>query len=122
LVGSSSRRSSGRSRSVDGVLELRLLGEELLHPRVVHGLAELIRDLVEPVQHVPQRLHPQLDVAFHVQGRVELRLLGKKAHPDARIGSRGAEELGVLAGHDAQKRGLSGPVGADDPDLRPREE
>jgi hypothetical protein len=107
---------------VDGILKSGLLGEELLHPCVVHRLAELVRDLVEPVQHVAEGLHPQLHVALHVQGRVQLRLLGKEAHPDARVRARGPEELAVLTGHDPKQGGLAGPVRPDDPDLRPREE
>ena len=37
---------------VDGILQLGLLGQELLHRRVVHRLAELIGDDVEAVEDV----------------------------------------------------------------------
>jgi hypothetical protein len=104
---------------IDGVLELGLLAEELLHRRVVHRLAELIGHGVEPIEDVPEWFHTQFNVALHVQRSVELGLLWEKTDPDRRIRPRRAEELGVLASHDSQQGRLPGAVRADHPDLRP---
>ena len=59
--------------AVDRVLHLRLLGEERVVVRI--RLGERGADLVEAVEQVAQRADAVLDVAAHVLGRVEQRLL-----------------------------------------------
>ena len=106
--------------AVDRVLHLRLLGEERVEVRV--GLREGGADLVEAVEQVAQRADAVLDVAAHVLGRIELRLLLEQ--PDGRA----RRELGdagrglVLAGHDPQQRRLAGAVRAEHADLRSGQE
>ena len=67
---------------VDLVLQLGLLGEELVEVGV--GLAHGGAHLVEPVDQLLGLAHPVGDVAEHVLGRVELRLLGQEADGEAR--------------------------------------
>src|SRR3954447_12760316 len=59
--------------AIDRVLHLRLLGEQRVEVGV--GLRERGADLVEAVEQVAQRGDAVLDVAAHVLGRIELRLL-----------------------------------------------
>ncbi len=58
---------------------------------------------------VPQE--PRLDESTDVRGNLE------QAVAPVRALLQRSEELGVLPGHDAQKRRLAGAVGADDADL-----
>ena len=91
---------------------------------------ELVGGLVgvvggELVEAVEQRARPRdavLDVAAHVLGLVEVRLLLEQA--DGRVGRehRVAAEVGVAAGHDVQHRRLAGAVVAEDADLRAGQE
>ena len=67
---------------VDLVLELRLLREQLVEVGV--GLAHRVADLLEPVEQALGVRHAVGDVAEHVLGRVELRLLGEVADAEAR--------------------------------------
>jgi hypothetical protein len=62
------------------------------------------------------------DVAAHVLGRVELRLLLQVADARPLVRPRLALELLVDAGHDAQQRALARAVGAEHADLRARVE
>ena len=102
---------------LDGVLHPRLLLEQLLHLVAVHRLAEAGIDLVEARQQPAHLAHAFLDVAAHVLGGVEPRLLGQIADLDAVGGPRLAEEVLVDAGHDAQERALARPVAAEHADL-----
>src|SRR5690606_38602272 len=63
------------------------------------------------------RRHPLHDVAKHVLGGVELRLLGEVAAGRALGEPRLAGELGVEAGHDPEQRRLARAIGAEDADL-----
>ena len=93
--------------------------DPLLEPReLVGGLVGVVgRQLVEAVEQVAQVAHAVLDVAAHVLGRVELRLLLEQADGARRGELRLAAELGVLPGHDAQQGGLARAVGAEHADL-----
>ena len=103
--------------TVDLLLHRRLLGEQRVEVGV--GLGERGRDRVEAVEQVAERPNAVLDVAAHVLGRVEHRLLRQQA--DGRAG----RELGAAArrlvepGHDPEQRRLAGAVRAEDADLRP---
>ena len=57
------------------------------------------------------------EVAEHVLGLVEARLLRHVADGEARRQAGGAEEVLVFQGHDAQQPALAGAVAADDADL-----
>ena len=105
---------------VDRVLHLRLLGEQ----RVVVGvrLGEGGADLVEAVEQVAQRADAVLDVAAHVLGRIELRLLLEQADRCPRRQLGDPRRRLVPAGHDPQERRLAGAVRAEHADLRSRQE
>ena len=107
---------------LDGVLEAPLLGEELLHLRVRHGLGEPRADLLEPAEEVAGRGHALLDVAEDRLRRIEPRLLREIPDPHVVGRPRLAEEVLVHAGHDAKQRRLPGAVRAEHADLRAREE
>ena len=94
-----------------------VIGHELGHLVVVHGLAHLHGDLVEAVDHALHVGHRGLHVAAHVHGPVQLRLLGQESHAHALGGARLASEILVDAGHDAQERTLTRAVEPDDADL-----
>ena len=93
--------------------------EELLHVVGVHGLAQLGVDLVEAGQKAAHLGHAVVHVAAHVLVGIEMRLLGQVADADAVGGMRLAEEVRVLAGHDAEQGALARAVGAEDADLGP---
>ena len=86
------------------------------------GLGELRADLGEAVEQVARLAHAVLDVAAHVLGGIELRLLLEQA--DVAPGSGVAVAArGVLdPGHDPQQRRLAGAVRAEHADLRARQE
>src|SRR5262249_46696556 len=69
-----------------------------------------------------QRRDRFLQVALHVERFVERRLLRQISDRQARDRTRGAFELLVLAGGNAQQRRLARAVRADDSDLRAFEE
>ena len=102
---------------LDGVLHAPLLGHQLVHLVVGHRVAELGVDLVEPGEQGAGLRHPLLDVAEHVLGGVEPRLLGEVADLGPLGGPGLADELLDLAGHDLQQRALAGAVEAQDADL-----
>jgi hypothetical protein len=102
---------------LDGVLHPGLLLEQLLHLIAVHRLAEAGIDLVEARQESPHLAHAFFDIAAHVLGGVQARLLGQIADLDAIGRPRLAEEVLVHARHDAQERALACPVRAEDADL-----
>jgi hypothetical protein len=99
--------SAGR---VDLVLQARELVRGLL--RVARG------QLVEAIEQLAQVADAILDVAAHVLGGIEVRLLLEQPHGCAGRELRLAPILGVLPGHDPQERRLAGPVEAEDADLR----
>ena len=68
---------------VDGVLQLRLLLEQLVHLVIVHGLGELVADLVEARDLRERAADAFHDDAAHVLLGVELRLLRQVADLDA---------------------------------------
>ncbi len=103
--------------AVDRVDLLLDLGE------LVRGLVGVVhRQLVEPIEKRPDLGHALLDVAAHVLGGVQPRLLLEQ--PDRRAGGqlRLPIELGLDPGHDPQQRRLAGAVVAEHADLRAREE
>ena len=114
------RRRGPRRRAVDLLLHGRLLGEERVEVGV--GLGKRGGDGVEAVEQVAQLAHAVLDVAAHVLGRVELRLLLQEADasPRVQLGDAGGRLL--EAGHDPQQGRLAGPVRAEHADLRARQE
>ena len=85
---------------LDGVLDLRLLLEQLVHLVGVGPLAQPGVDLVEPVEQAANVRHGLLDVAADVLARVERRLLRHIADRDPRRRPRGADEIVVEPGHD----------------------
>ncbi len=107
---------------VDLVLDPALLGHELLHLLVGHGLGEAGVDLVEAVEQGAGLGDPLLDVAEDVLGGIEARLLGEVADAGALGGPGLAAEVLDLAGHDLEQRALAGAVQAQDADLGAGEE
>ena len=116
------RRAAER---VHGLLHLRVevpqpLGVDLVLERrhLVGGLVGIVDG--ELVVAVELRLllgHAFHDVAGHVLGLVEARLLRQIADADAVGGPGLAHELGLLARHDAEQRRLAGAVQAHHADL-----
>ena len=102
---------------VDLLLQLALLGHQIVHRVVVERLGEPGRDLVEAVEQRLRLRHRLHDVAEHVLAVVELRLLLEKAHLDALGGPGLARIVVVQPRHDLQERGLAGAVDAEDADL-----
>ena len=100
--------------------QVGLAGAQLLVVGV--GIGPAGHDLVVLGQQGSHLADPVHDVALHVLGRVELRLLLQ--HPHAEPGREPglAVEAVVDAGHDPQQRRLARPVGAQHPDLGPRVE
>ena len=94
---------------VDLVLELRHLVGGLVG--IIHG------ELVVAVELRLLLGHALHDVAGHVLAVVETRLLRQIAHADAVGGPGLAQELGLLARHDAEQSRLAGAVHADHADL-----
>ena len=84
IARSSVASSCQRVVAVDLLLHRGLLGEQRVEVGV--GLGEGGRDRVEAVEQVAQRADAVLDVAAHVLGRVELRLLLEQA--DRRAAAR----------------------------------
>ena len=107
---------------VDLLLELRLLGDEGIHPHLVEGLGEARTHRLEALEECFLLGDPVEHVAHHVLGRVELRLLGQEpdGHPLGRPGL--AREVALQARHDAQQGRFAGPVRAEHADLGPRQE
>ena len=107
---------------VDAVLHAALLGEDLVHlvGRQVFGEARV--QVVVAREQRPHLGDALLDVAFHVLGRVEARLLRQEADLDALGRERLADEVRVLARHDAQQRRLARAVQAEHADLGAGEE
>ena len=102
---------------VDGVLQLRLLFEQLVHLVVVHGFGELVGDLVEARdlrEGAAEAFHHD---AAHVLVRIELRFLRQVADLDAGLRARFAFEVGVYAAHDLEQRRFAGAVQAEHADL-----
>ena len=90
-----------RPGGVDAVLQLGLLGEELVEVGV--GGAHRLADLLVTVEQRPDLGHPFGDVAEYVLGGVERRFLGEEAHAEAGRETGLAGEAVVLSGHDAQE-------------------
>ena len=102
---------------VDGVLQLGLLLEQLVHLVVVHRLGELVADLVEARdlrEGAAEAFHHD---AAHVLVRIELGLLRQVADLDAGLRARLAFEVGVDAAHDLEQRGFARAVEAEHADL-----
>ena len=108
------------TRGVDAVLQMGLLGEQLVEVGV--GVAHRRAHLVEAHQQRLDLRHPVGDVARHVLGRVEVRLLGEVANGESGGEAGVTAEAVVGPGHDPQQRRLAGAVGADHTDLGPRVE
>ncbi len=102
---------------IDLVLELSLLFEERVHLVVAHRLGELHADFLEALEECPRLRHRLFDIAENVLLRVEDGLLREVSNFQARERRAFALNLGVDAGHDAQKRTLARAVGAQYADL-----
>ncbi len=102
---------------VDLLLQLALLGDELVHLVVAELLGEARRDRLEAVDERLGRRHPLHDVAGDVLLGVERRLLGEIADRGALGGPGFADEIRVDPGHDAQEAGLARAVDAEHADL-----
>jgi hypothetical protein len=107
---------------LDLVLRLLEIGIELVHLGLGERLRELRRKLFVPLQDGALIGDALVDVAPHVLGRVELRLLREQARPVALGDVRVADVLLVDAGHDAQQRRLARAVRAQHADLGSRVE
>ncbi len=116
------RRAAQR---IHGLLDLRVEVPQALRVDLVLELRHLVGGLVGIVHRqlvvaVELRLllgHAFHDVAGHVLGFIEDRLLRQIADADA-VGRPGlADEFGLLAGHDAQQRRLARAVDAHHADL-----
>ena len=126
----------GTLQSVHGLIELGVeiptvrrvdLGLQLAHlfhqsVEVGIRIGHLLADLVEARDLVGDRTEGHLDVLAHGLGVVQRRLLLQNAHGKARGEGCLAVGDGVESGHDLQQRGLTHAVGADDADLRARQE
>ena len=94
---------------------------QLVEVGIVLGVRHLGGDRVEAVHHRRNRAHAIHDVAAHILGRVELRLLRQIADGDAFAGPGLADELLVDTGDDLHQRRLAGAVRPDDGDLGARQ-
>ena len=104
---------------VDLLLQLGLLGHQRVHVGV--RIPELRRHLVEAVEQRLGRGDALHDVAEHVLGRIELRLLRQEADARAVRHPRLAREVVIEPGHDAQQRRLAGAVDPEHADLGARQ-
>ena len=116
---SSLRSSSQPPVGVDGVLQLRLLFEQLVHLVLAEiRLGELVADRVEAVD---QRLDCRRRLPSTLPRTsfcgIELRLLRQQADLDAGLRPRLALDVRVDARHDAQQRRLARAVQAEHADL-----
>src|SRR5881296_2061996 len=104
----------GDARPTDGIRIGYLAQEPALDP------AKDVRGNVEEAVREQRALLPPrlLDVAAHVLGGIQRRLLGQVTDPDAIGGAGVALEVLVDAGHDAEQGALAGAVGAEHADLR----
>ena len=109
-----------RAGRVDLVLELGLLGAELLEVGV--GVAPHRQHLVVPLEQGLGLADAVHDVAEHVLRRVERGLLREEADREPGREAGLAGEAVVVARHDAQQRRLARAVGAQHADLGPRVE
>jgi hypothetical protein len=107
---------------VHPVLHLRLLGEQLLHRAVVHGLGELRADLVPAPDHAHLVGDRYLHVLEHVFRRIEPWLLLEEPDRVSLAEERLSDEFGVGSRHDAQQRALARAVCAQHADLGAVEE
>ena len=105
---------------VDLLLQLGLLGHERVHVGV--GVGEAFGDGVEAVEQLLGLADAVHDVAEHVLGLVEMRLLLEVADLDAVGGPGLAVEVLVAAGHDLQEARLARAVDAEHADLGAGEE
>jgi hypothetical protein len=107
---------------VDGILQLRLAGEQCIHLLIVHRLGELVGDLVvllHLAEGLPDAFHYR---GAHILGILELRLLRQEADADAALRARFPVKAGIHARHDLQQRGLARTVKAEHADLGARKE
>ncbi len=86
---------------LDLLLQIALLGDERVHLVIAHRFAELRAHRLEALEQPLDLGQPLGDVAGHVLGGIERRLLRQVADLDAVRGPRLAGEILVLAGHDA---------------------
>ena len=101
---------------VDPLLQLGLLGDQLVHLLGI-GLGEGVADRLETVEQGLGLRHALEDVTGDVLVLVELRLLRQVADPDTLGGPRLTVDFRVDAGHDPHQRRLTGTVEAEDADL-----
>ena len=102
---------------VDGVLQLGLLFEQLVHLVVVHGFGELVADLIEARDLRERSAETFHHDAAHVLVRIELRLLRQITDLDAGLRARLAFEIGVYPAHDLEQGGFARAVEAEHADL-----
>ena len=102
---------------IDLVLEPALFFQKPVHLVIAHRFGEAGRDGVEIVEQLAQLPHAFFDVASHVFGRVELRLLREVSDASACQRLRLADEVRIYSRHDPQQRALACTVGTQDADL-----
>ncbi len=103
---------------VNLVLDAAELGVELIGLRARGRRAEQVADFVVARQQRPGAGDALLDVAGDGLCGIELRLLRQVADADVARDGRGAHEVRIRSGQDAQQGGFTGAVAADDADLR----
>ena len=106
---------------VDAILQPALLLEELVHRLGGHLFPELHIELVVAIEERLDLRDAFLDVAAHGFGWIEAWLLLQKADGNAVGRKRLADELGVLARHDAKQRALACAVQPEHADFRARQ-
>ena len=100
---------------VDLLLQLALLGDQLVHVGV--GVGEGVGHLLEARQHLGHLAGAIHDVAQHILGGVEARLLLQQADLHT-LGRPGLAGVAVVApGHDLEQGGLARAVEAEHADL-----
>ena len=91
------------ARRLDRILEPALLVEKRTHLRVIERLRETRTDPVETIEQALDVIDAFLDVAAHILGVVELRLLRQVPHSNPWLGPRLPVVILIHPRHDAQQ-------------------
>ncbi len=102
-------------------MQLSLAFDGRIHLVLFHRLGEFVADGVELIDQHLGLAQSFFDIATHIFGRVQLRLLGQIADIDAGLGPGFALKLLLNAGHDPQQGGFARTVQAKHADLGARE-